>query len=179
MFKRIAAFIIAALTVVTLFSSCGGKDDENELPEGFLMATNDAVDYYFYYPAGWTLDKNDGMISAYASEQDPATLSVTTFNAPSDFENLDKYFNETYEELFKANFGDAAYTEKGTEILLEKYPAYRCQFVSDIAGGKYKFMQVMSVKGGYIYLITYTSSEENYDKYYDDMVKAVEYFKFK
>jgi len=168
--------LILAMSV-SILASC--ESDPGDLPEGMAMATNDAVDYYFYYPQGWTLDKNEGMISAYFSEQDPSSLSVAAFTAPNDFESLEKYVTEDYKEYFVKNFSDMKFAEEALEMTLNGIPAYRCQFTSQIAGNTYKFMQVLSVKGGYVYIITYTSTEANYASHFADVEKAVGYFAFK
>lgn len=174
--RLVALFLIAAFAI-SVFTSC--ESDPGDLPEGLERVTNDAVDYYFYYPAGWTVDKNEGIISAYASMQDPSSISITAFTAPKDFESLEKYFTEDYEKYFTQNFSNINFTERSLETKIAEYPAYRCQFTSDIAGNSYKFMQILCVRGGYIYVVTYTSDIETYSDHFADIERAVSYIAFK
>ena len=174
---RVIAFLLVACLTLGIFASC--ESDPGDLPEGLERITNDAVDYYFYYPAGWTVDKNEGIISAYASMQDPSSISITAFTAPNDFESLEKYFTEDYEKYFTQNFSNINFTERSLETKIGEYPAYRCQFTSDIAGNSYKFMQVLCVRGGYIYVVTYTSDIERYADHFADIERALSYIAFK
>ena len=50
MMKRTALLLLA---VCTLLATAACAKNETEQPSGTLKATNDAVDFYFYYPDTW------------------------------------------------------------------------------------------------------------------------------
>lgn len=60
MMKRTALLLLA---VCTLLATAACAKNETEQPSGTLKATNDAVDFYFYYPDTWQVYLDTGMIA--------------------------------------------------------------------------------------------------------------------
>ena len=62
MMKRTALLLLA---VCTLLATAACAKNETEQPSGTLKATNDAVDFYFYYPDTWQVYLDTGMIAVH------------------------------------------------------------------------------------------------------------------
>ena len=57
--KRTALLLLTLCALLALVSC----EKESEQPSGTLEATNDAVDFYFYYPDTWQVYLDTGMIA--------------------------------------------------------------------------------------------------------------------
>ena len=75
--KRTALLLLTLCALLALVSC----EQESEQPSGTLKATNDAVDFYFYYPDTWQVYLDTGMI---AVKPTPASSGIVgTRSAPS------------------------------------------------------------------------------------------------
>ncbi len=177
--KKLKRLFLVVLLIFTLVSC---SKEESNIPEGMAYSENGAVDYYFYYPEEWTLDRNDGMVSVYANEKDHSNVSVTTFAAPDTVTSVDGYISmgETnYLEHLKSNFTDLEMLSDGEETTLGGVPARQYVFTATVAGDEYKFRQIIAFRYGYIYIFTYTSTLDAFDTHTDDVNSIVKEFTFK
>lgn len=175
--KKITALVIVLIMLLTM-ASCSKKDPE--LPEGMALLESDAVDFLFYYPQGWTADRNDGMVSAYVSPVDRSNVSVTSFPADWDTTALDDYLTKTaYFDDLKATLPDLEMITDGEETTLGGIPARQYVFTATAAGESYKFRQIMAFLGNYVYVMTYTSTADTFDSHTDEVNRVVEEFRFR
>ncbi|MBE6650574.1 MAG: hypothetical protein E7613_04595 [Ruminococcaceae bacterium] len=177
--KKFLVLLSAFLLVITM-TACGEKD--SSIPEGMKLPENDIVDYYFYYPETWSLSRNDGMISAYVSEKDSSSVSITAFNSNQEVTSLDEYLamdGTTYTEKLKSTFLDVEILSDGEETKLHDALARQFVFTANVGGETYKFRQIITFRFDYIYIMTYTSTLEGFDKHTDEVNKIVKEFKFK
>ena len=65
MMKRTALLLLA---VCTLLATAACAKNETEQPSGTLKATNDAVDFYFYYPDTWQVYLDKGTLEKTFSD---------------------------------------------------------------------------------------------------------------
>lgn len=173
-------FLVVLLILAFTLVSC--SKEESTMPDGMTYSENGAVDYYFYYPEEWTLDRNDGMVSAYVSEKDHSNVSVTAFTAPQGVNSVDGYISmgETnYFDHLKENFTDITLLSDGEETTLGEVPARQYVFTATVAGDEYKFRQVVAYRYGYIYILTYTSTLDAFDLHTDDVNSIIKEFEFK
>ncbi|MEA4831790.1 MAG: hypothetical protein VB118_04125 [Oscillospiraceae bacterium] len=177
----VAALLIAALSVFSLVSCTEAVNKETDTPEGYVLAENPAVDYNFYYPKGWILDKNEGMTGVYAGISDPSSVSVATFTPDKDFESkgLKSYVEGLFPDEYEKNFGNVELVGDMTEGKIGEYSAYSVVFKGDISGNRYQFKQTFCVHGGYLYIITYTALADNYELHLSEADAMVSYIKFK
>ena len=174
--------LLTILTVTLLITLSSCAKEETDLPEGMALLDNGALDYYFYYPEGWTADRNDGMVSAYVSEKDRSNVSVTTFAASSEVYTVDDYLtmgDTTYFDHMKETFPDLEMITDGEETTLGSTPARQYVFTATVGGDLYKFRQVITYRGGDIFILTYTSTADAFDTHIDEVNSVVKEFKFK
>ena len=111
--KFIKAVVSSALALAFLFivCSCGKNDDA---PKGMQTASSEFVDFNLYVPDSWTVDKTDGVISAYVAD-DKSNVSVTTFTPTKSYESVVDYISEYLKTLEKTYVG-YKYVEKESII---------------------------------------------------------------
>ncbi|PKM63023.1 MAG: hypothetical protein CVU97_02370 [Firmicutes bacterium HGW-Firmicutes-21] len=164
--KRIS-IILLAVTLLFL-SACSGKsNDEESMPEGTKKAANEAVDYYFYYPSNWVLDRNDGMISiryntSLSSKFETyASVSVISFTLSNPNQRVNEYWEENVDDI-KQTFGvEDIYAEK--ETTLSGVVAARKEYKGSLGDTAVNFAQIICIRKGVVYLVTFTASEADYN----------------
>ena len=175
--KNSLFIVLAALLIcASLLTSCSSKKDPN-VPDGMTIKENNAVEYYFYYPEEWVIDRNDGMVSVYVSDKDRSNVSVTTFTAPADIANVEDYLKEEYLGYVEENFTDMKILSDGEKVTLGNIDARKYVFTATVAGNEYKFMQIITYR--YVHILTYTSTASGFDTHIDDVNNIVKAFEFK
>lgn len=180
--ENMKKFLLIIMTVMLFVTLTSCSKPETGLPEGMSLLDNDAVDYLFYYPQSWIADRNDGMVSAYVSENDRSNVSVTTFAAPADVASVEGYLtmgDTTYFDNMREAFPDLTMMSEGEEISLDGIPAMQYVFTATVAGDLYKFKQIIAYRYGYIYMMTYTSTNDGFDTHIDEVNSIVKEFKWK
>lgn len=187
--------LLLALTLVLTLSACKDSPDGEE-PEG-TKATNDIVDYLFYYPEGWTIDSSTGMLSVYAVKDitvqtnitgaDESTafgvflrpnVSVTAFNLPTDkYPSVESYWEES--RLLYENSFDNFTLISSDKTSVAGNEALKYVYEMDIAGVKYRYMQSFFFYKQMAHTITFTCTPELFDEYTEDVQGMVDTFKFK
>ena len=197
------AFLIIILIFVLFCSSCA-REVKNiptetilENGEPAVLANNSAVDFYFYYPENWIIDKNAAMITIYFESAEILKTdielsggeNVNIMSKPNISANVLALEYGSYKtvEDFWANFAlpqfEKLYDDMEFEptedlivdgVLAKKY-TYTC-FLWDM---KYKISQIIFINKSRVYTLIYTTTEPAYEKYIDVLNTAVETFKFK
>lgn len=173
--------ILVSLSLM-LLSSC---DKQNETdPENMNKADNDLADYYFYYPKDWQLDRNDKMISIKrntamsANREQYSTISVMGSNLKNQQLGVNQYWEENEPEL--KNFYKDTYKFIGSsEIELNDVPASIKEYSGALGDVVYRFAQVICIRKGYVYFITFTAIEDDYDKSVGGFETVISNFHFK
>lgn len=84
-----------------------------------------------------------------------------------------------YEKNFKATFSDMTYEIEGENMLLSGLAAKKYVYTATVTGEKYQFMQVVTLKNGYVYIFTYTSTESVFDSHLEDINAILGYIEIK
>ena len=152
--------------------SCGDED----IPDGMQLASGENVPYKLFAPLSWVCDLNDDLSMAYYSAADTSNVQVTSYPGSS-IEEYWKTCCEDYEKTFEEFVYDA---EKGTAtVLLGEKDAKSYTYTVKLAGKEYKIKQVVTVRDGMIYSLTYTSSPEKFDSHLTDVDAMFKNFKFR
>ena len=174
--KRVLALVIFVVLVFSLVSCT--KDAY--APVGMKRITNkDIVDYTMYVPVEWTEDISTGIVTAYYSEKDRSNISVMAFDLDGDNLNMtvDEYWTD-YKEDFIATFSDLAFEAEGEATLVDKIAAKKYVYTATVTGVQYKFMQVVTITNGTVYVFTYTSTPDYYDSHLEDVNEILSYIEF-
>ncbi|HBR30535.1 MAG: PsbP-related protein [Eubacteriales bacterium] len=183
--KKTLTLLIAI--VAFLLVSCKSEPSGESLPDGMLLANNEAVDYYFYYPEGWEIDRNEGMISIRYNTSEKvgleeyASISVMSFTNKDTAQVVNKYWEENVSSianLFEGDGDDYAIKDE-SEIRLDNVVSARKVYTGTLDGNTYKFAQVICIRNSIVYLITFTGTEDDYSNLIDDFDTVISNFHFK
>ena len=168
--------LLLLLSAVLLFSSVGCSKDKY-VPVGMKAISSDIIDYKIYIPTEWTADLSTGVVSAYYSDKDHSSVNVTAFQLDS-AETTVKDFWLSYEDTLKQTIADFEYVTEAETMLWDGKSAEKYVYTGKVGGNEYKFMQVLMITYGTVYIFTYTSTAELYDSHLDDVNKIIENMSF-
>lgn len=186
--RRLLCVLLAAV-MLSSFAGCSSEDPD--IPDGFTLASNEYCDFDFIVPETWTVSMSQGTVAAYATLDDPSSVSVmpgelkntdTTLDDwwksyKSDLEDI--YSNVTYVSEEDATLGGVTgkcYTFTAT--LGED--SDETEETGDTADKKtvYRFEITAVIKYSRIYMMTFTSTEDKYQNHTRTLTDIKEHFKF-
>ena len=180
--KTIIALILVLVTAA-LAVSCGQNSD---VPKGMQQIESEFVDYKFYVPSTWTVDKTSGFLSAYVPD-DKSNVSMMTMTATRAYKDVGEYIDEYLTELENTYVG-FEYIESESLVPTAEKPktgltlgdkeAARLVYKIKLGDTTYKYMQVITSSGYYIYTLTYTALIDKFDSHLEEVNKIITEFKF-
>ncbi len=156
-----------------LLTGCG----DTEAPTGFQTASGEAADYAFFVPDDWTVDMTTGATSAYCSTEDPSSVSVMAWELPNTDTTLDEWWAMNLEDISRV-FQNVEAAPPET-LTLDGVHAQKYVYTADLGEFSYKIMQTAAIKGGSVYLVTYTSLVDAYDAHVGEVDQMIGFFRFK
>lgn len=169
--KILLLLILAGLALS--MASCGSDDGEYSAPAGFMTASDESADFYFYVPDDWTVDYTTAAAGAYFSAEDPSSVSVMAWEL--------EYTDTTVDEWWELNQGEIESVfqnftlESSENMTVNELYAKKYIYTATLGDFDYKIMQVACVKNATVYLFTYTSLPENFDTHTDDVNQMLDY----
>ena len=173
--RKIFVAIVLILTVV--LCSCGS---EVEAPDGMkVVESSDDLNYNFFIPKDWIQDLSTGVVSAYYSANDTSNVSITTYNIDNYEKPLSDYVEE-YKTGLAENLGEFTLTEGYPQnTLLGGVGASKLEYTATFSGTPYKYMQILCIYRGNMYVFTYTSNGEKFDSHLAEVNYMLDNFSFK
>lgn len=189
--------LIALLLVLsTLLFAVSCAKDADAAPQGYKLASNDALcDYVLYVPDVYVCESNASNYTiATISNADKCTVSVAKLENVY-AETVDAYWTECKQEYsFLSDFVvetqgsdeagnpiEWAKASVGTGETLKE--GYRYVFTGTYNGTAYKYQQIFLVHGNAfassLYCITFTSLADHYDGHLEAFNQILGYFYFK
>ncbi len=170
------AFCMCAVLVFSL-ASCSSVVEEHM---GFKVISGDINDFVLYVPTEYTETSQNGYVSATANGQpgDASNVSVMSVLLSEEMQTPEQYYDKlvaSYGEMYE----NVETIERDIDTKLGDKNAKKYVFSADVLGESYRFMQVLCVYGGRIYIFTYTSTEEFYEIHEMEVKYILEYFVFK
>lgn len=172
--KRIISLLTALVLLCTILASCGRSSDA---PDGMILASGDAADYFFYIPDDWTVDLQTGATTAHVSSTDRSNVGAYTWTLEYTDDTVDTWHTRQLEDL-NAGFTDYA-EESVRETTLDGVYAKEYVFTAKLGDEARKYRQVAAVKSGSVYVITYSTSPELFDEHNSDVDDIIEEFRFR
>lgn len=83
---------------------------------------------------------------------------------------------EKAEKITFAESGDRMGNPIST--VLNNTAAQKYYYTATVTGNEIEYMQVIAIRGGIVYIFTYTAVPVNFDSHIDDVEKILEYFSF-
>lgn len=118
-------------------------------------------DFHFYVPIDWQPDLQNGTVSAYASEEDRTSVSLTSIYAVS---AIPAYF-ESLEPSYRTLLADYRCTNRENPTMgkVGEEDSYTYEIEGTHAGVAYRVRQTLFLRGVYLYNFTYTARADQYD----------------
>lgn len=203
--KKISILVFSLLLCLSVLTACGGKDDF--VPAGFQRISADEASYRLYVPDDWTAALSTGVTTAYVSDSDRSNVSFIVFELDDSIINVEVGGTEAastdtavtvdpesgevpkittveeywayYESEFLKTFSDMTYSAKGENLLVSGEAAKKYVYTATVTGQSYEFMQVVTIKDGAVYILTYTATVDNFDKHLEDVNEIIGYLELK
>lgn len=170
--KKIFALLLAVSALALT-----GCDADNEAPTGYKTASGEAADYTFFVPEEWTVDLSTGATSAYCSTDDPSSVSVMAWELPHTDTTLDEWWDMNLEDISLV-FQNVV-VEEPENVTMDGVYGKKYTYTADLGEFSYKIQQTAAIKGGSVYLITYTSLADTYDTHLEEVGNMVSFFTFR
>ncbi len=170
--KQIASIIILAVLCLTMVACGKGAD----VPDGMQDVSGEGVAYSLYIPATW--NPSHDVDGGYYSQADKSSVSVTSYYPELDTPSIATYW-EKCKESYGAAYENFNVIEEAKEVVLGGKAAASYIFEGEIAGQALKYRQIIAVHGDKFYIMTYTSTPENYDLHETEVQAIIDNFKFK
>jgi len=155
---RILLAFVAAVMLMTGFTACS-TEGEDWYPAGMTLASSEDADYSLWVPKDWTLDIQNGIAAAYCNDNDRANVTAVAFNLRDDpYTTPAEYWEGNY-ELLTQTFSDLTMVGEGEETVINNVPAVKYTYTATVTGQTYRYMQLIAVRAGYVYLFTFTAAD--------------------
>ena len=154
-------------------------DKEAEAPEGMMLASNDDVAYRFYVPTDWTVDPDQTVFAAFAS--DGSSVSVVPYMPTEEGVSAEAFFESCKEALQGTadNGGFEVLEESDTTLGGRNAKVYVYRYA--IGGNEYRYKQVIAVYKSMVYSLTYTARNdaEIFNSHLADVDRMIAAFQFR
>lgn len=171
--KKIA-LLLAVLILSLPLAACGEKSDI-KVPNGMQLCTNDVINYNLFVPSEWTPSISTGAVGAYCSAEDPTNVSVMAWNVDSSM-TLDAWW-DGYVTDFELVFDEMTVVSSETTTLGD-VAAKKYTYTAKLGEHEYYYVQCACIHWSMVYVLTFTSTPENYETHTEDLADILEYFEF-
>lgn len=162
------------LTVLLTLVSCGG---DSAAPNGMKSLSTDLCDYNLYIPTGWVVDEQTRFVAAYVSDNDRTSVSMEAFELENASMTVSEFW-DSYADDFAATLSDMEMVSEDS-MLLGGAAAVKYVYDATVTGDPYRFMQVVAIRGGTVYIFTYTATPEMYEEHLQAVEAILGYFTFR
>lgn len=155
----------------------GKTEEDPDAPAGMKAAHSKDVPYRFYVPAGWEIDPDRAICSAW-DPTDRTNVSVLPYS-PDQSMSLKDYFDQEIESL-EENGGIrnvARLSEEESELGGRK--AMKYEFSCEIDGTEFHYLQYLVVYKSRIYCLTYTATSAAFEAHLGELETMVNNFSFR
>jgi hypothetical protein len=150
-------------------------DTTTGAPVGYQLASSDKYEFRFYVPITWTVQRRTYNPKAYYSLTDVSNVTINTVKV-DEYVYDGKSYWEDFASTTSFELSDIVIDENAK---MGGYDAYSVEFTETISSSVYKVKQVYLTVNSVIYVFTYTSTRNNYDKHIDDVNTMLEMFELK
>ena len=178
--KITSVLLLLAMAVAALISTVSCSRGDDSIPEGMKKLENDAdLDYVMFIPEDWTQDLSGGAVSAYYAKGDMSNVSMTSFALTELDTTLDTHVEE-YVEKLKKTFSDLELNKDDpSDVTLGGIKAKRIRYTGKLSDSDYSFLQLITIRNANMYIFTYTSEKEAFDKHMEEVQQIINNFSFK
>ena len=174
--KKTISIVALLLTMCLMLAGCNKNNDEN-VPDGYQLASSEEADYLFYVPEIWIVDSSTLYTSAYVSAGDASSVSVTAYGLERESTTVADWW-QGYQSQFTAAF--SAYEAVGEkEIKMGGVDGMQYTYTATMADVQYNFVCSAVVRGNYVYYMLYTSTPTYFENHLEELDGIISNFNFK
>lgn len=172
MYRKIARIICIALVCVATMGTLASCNKDNT-PDGYQLIACEGDKFRLYVPTQWMSSTQGGITSAIYSMDDNVTVSVYVADDAGEL-SVEDYWTLCDSKL-KAELDAYSWSGKGEKTVLGGKAAYKCVYSANVtlldhstgetSDVTYKYMQVMAIHDGEMYVLLFSAPEELYDKH--------------
>lgn len=150
--------------------------DKVKAPEGMKLISTDERPYRFFVPKSWIVNNSTDATAAYASKDDSSNVSVQMYMSDNEKQTVEDYW-KLCEEGYSSIFGESYRpVSSADDVEVNGLTGKKYVFTVKTGGEDYRIMQVIVQKGVMFYTITYTATEENFDKHMSEVSDMIKNF---
>ena len=165
--KKRLGFIAISLAIIFLalpLASCKG---DIETPKGMKLASDETADFTLFVPEKWTVDLTGAAVGAYASKDDPSSVSMMAWGLEYSDSTLADWWDVNLAEIEKV-FSDVEVVAE-SNALVDNLNAKKYTYTASLGENSYTIMQVACIRDVYVYLFTYTSTPDKFDSHLEEV----------
>ena len=168
-------FILAlSLLLAVMMVSCS----DSRVPDGYQLASSENEGFYLYVPEGWSSNVSGGTASAFYTATDTSNVSMTSVMMETGLSTVDEYA-ESIEVSLASLLPSYEKVTDFTDTTLGGKAAKMFDYTCVLGDVTYKYRQVFCAYSGYIYVFTYTSTDEKFDSHIEDVEGILSVLEFK
>jgi len=186
---RILSLLLTCVMLALSCASCSPSVTEAgiAIPNDMQAIAGEAGDYDLIVPANWLVETTVGITSAYAEDEARSSVTVTANELTAEVTSIEAYW-DMFAEEFAATFADFAMVDaepsdvvvgSAYEDTTRHTDALKYRYTATVGGVKYQWMQVLCLRGATMYIITYTSTAEQYESNLEDVNKILSHLYFR
>ena len=153
--------------------------------DGMFEASDPAVSRYsLFAPLSWEKDLSTGITTVKKGNEAAVSLSYEVpevDNIPDLWEARKAAYTKIYEGFAVVEAeceADPVEKIEDVKVFLGEVPAVRYVYTFTVNGEAYKAAEIVTIKGVYIYTLTYTAKADRYASHWEDFEAMQEHFVF-
>ena len=187
--KKIVILALLILSVMLLVA-CGGepRDVPMEIADAagnrFFLATNQAVDFHFYYPENFILNVNAAWISVFVSDPEFSdfgpvnpNMIVTVFSRAADAaDNAQEWWEDYIRDW--GMLAQDIFIESSEDVVIAGIDGRKFIYSFTLGGQEYRQAKVIFFRNNEVYTLLYSATPARFNAHIRVLEVAIETFAF-
>lgn len=167
--------LVMCVAIVFALGSCSATEEHM----GFKVISGDINDFVLYVPEKWTETSQNGFVSATANGESGDRSNISVMSPINTKNQTPEQYYDDLIASYSDMYDNVETVSRDVDTKLGDKNAKKYVFTAEVAGEKYKFMQVFCMHRGKVYIFTYTSTDEYYELWETEVKYILEYFEIK
>ena len=169
---RILCILISAVLLCGSLAACSGA---SEIPDGYQHATCDGEYFRLFVPTSWSVNTSGGVSSAYVSSRTDTMVSMVELGKAAEGETLADFVEAHMEDI--KTLKEYTFVSEQTNTMAGR-AAKDITYTVKVGDVKYRIRQVLGLVEGRFYLFTYSSQEDAFERWEDDVEGILDVLEF-
>ncbi len=153
-------------------------EEDPDTPDGMQAVQDSNVAFRFYVPSDWTVNRAEGIFSAFDPE-DRSSVSVVSYLPRGAGMSIREYFTANREVLERVPGSNFQLVSEQEDATLAGQPAAVYEYTYSVGGVTYAYRQLVTGYAGMFYTVTYTALPEHYEAHLSEWEAILSAFSFR